>query len=159
MSLDPRFLPSFAKLCAQTFDRPRSKIWDARERFICGFSEITDRFQSCEFNCISDSSGQAHHLDQSVVGQVRSQVKHFAAGLFSFDLQPYLDQPAYFGEHKAAPSSRTADVHHIAIALGCIRIDKSRYQQPTINGNDFAILFSTSRSGWTDIVFPAWTAF
>ena len=60
---------------------------------------------------------------------------------------------------KAAPSSRTADVHHIAIALGCIRIDKSRYQQPTINGNDFAILFSTSRSGWTDIVFPAWTAF
>jgi len=40
MSLDPRFLPSFAKLCAQPFDRPRSKIWDARERFICGFSEI-----------------------------------------------------------------------------------------------------------------------
>ena len=59
---------------------------------------------------------------------------------------------------KAAPSSRTADVHHIAIALGCIGIDKSRYQQPTINGYDFAILFSTSGSGWTDIVFPAWTA-
>ena len=63
------------------------------------------------------------------------------------------------GSDKAALSSCTADVHHIAIALGCIRIDKSRYQQPTINGNDFAILFSTSRSGWTDIVFPAWTAF
>src|SRR5258708_1677662 len=59
------------------------------------------------------------------------------------------------GSDKAAPSSRTADVHHIAIALGCIRIDKSRYQQPTINGNDFAICFSVSRSGWTDIVFPA----
>ena len=62
------------------------------------------------------------------------------------------------GSDKAATSSRTADVHHIAIALGCIGIDKSRYQQPTINGNDFAILFSASRSRWTDIVFPAWTA-
>jgi hypothetical protein len=41
---------------------------------------------------------------------------------------------------------RTADVHHIAIAFGRIRIDKSRYQQPTVNGNYFAILFSTSRS-------------
>src|SRR6476620_8934859 len=63
------------------------------------------------------------------------------------------------GSNKAAPSSRTADVHHVAVALGCIRIDKSRYQQPTIDGNDLAILFSTSRSGWTDIVFPARTAF
>ena len=44
---------------------------------------------------------------------------------------------------------RTADVHHIAIALGCIRIDKSRYQQPIINGDDFAILFSAS-GPWRD---------
>jgi hypothetical protein len=50
------------------------------------------------------------------------------------------------GSDKAAPSSRTADVQHIAIALGCIGIDKSRYQQPTINGYDFAILFFASRS-------------
>ena len=57
------------------------------------------------------------------------------------------------GSDKAALSSCTADVHHIAIALGCIRIDKSRYQQPTINGNDFAILFATSRSGWTGYSF------
>ena len=49
VSLDPRFSPSFAKLCAQPFDRPRSKIWDASERFICGFSEIADSFQSGEF--------------------------------------------------------------------------------------------------------------
>ena len=63
VSLDPRFSPSFAKLCAQPFDRPRSKIWDASERFICGFSEIADSFQSSEFYCVSDSSGQAHHLD------------------------------------------------------------------------------------------------
>ena len=81
----------------------------------------------------------------------------------SRSIQPQLNQAADGfgggGLDKAAPSSRTADVHHITIALGCIRIDKSRYQQPTIDGNDFAILFSTSRSGWTDIVFPAWTAF
>jgi len=38
---------SFAQFRAQPFDRPRSQIWDAGERFICGFSEITDRFQSC----------------------------------------------------------------------------------------------------------------
>ena len=63
VSLDPRFSPSFAKLRAQPFDRPRSQIWDASERFICGFSEIADSFQSCEFYCVSDSSGQAHHLD------------------------------------------------------------------------------------------------
>ena len=63
VSLGPRFSPSFAKLCAQPFDRARSQIWDASERFICGFSEVADRFQSGEFYCVSDSSGQAHHLD------------------------------------------------------------------------------------------------
>ena len=60
VSLD---LVSFAKLRAQPFDRPRSQIWDASERFVCCFSEIADSFQSGEFYCVSDSSGQAHHLD------------------------------------------------------------------------------------------------
>ena len=86
MSLDPRFLPSFAKLCAQPFDRPRSKIWDASERFICGFSEIADSFQSSEFYCVSDSSRQAHHLDLSVVRQVRPEVKHSATDSFGLRL-------------------------------------------------------------------------
>jgi hypothetical protein len=63
VSLGLRFSASFAKLRAQPFDRPGSQIWDASERCVCGFSQIADSFQSGEFYSISDSSGQAHHVD------------------------------------------------------------------------------------------------
>ena len=63
VSLDPRFSPSFAKLCAQPFDRPRSKIWDASETFHLWISRRSPIvFSPANFTAF-DSSGQAHHLD------------------------------------------------------------------------------------------------
>ena len=110
----------------------------------------------------SSATGRSTEGASSSSAETGEPLRKSAAIFSSSDVIFAFYKPAHLervGSDKAAPSSRTADVHHIAVALGCIRIDKSRYQQPTINGNDFAILFSTSRSGWTDIVFPARTAF
>src|ERR1700676_4872706 len=52
-------------------------------------------------------------------------------------------------------AGRAADVDHVAVTGGGILLDETGNQHAAVERDDFPILFSAGRSGWTDIILAA----
>jgi hypothetical protein len=94
LRLQPELAPVSADSFTQPCDRYRPEIGNAGKGCIASFPNFPDGLYPCIFQRISNSRGNADHLQQCVFGKIESGIKQFCQGSFSLRLQPQLYKPA-----------------------------------------------------------------